>query len=586
MRALMMIPRHPPARLEGGSWSQYLRDFVSFCLNEMPEDRHSAEELLRSKLVKSSIKSPTSVLRDLVIRLDLWQRKGGIRQSLAGGLDGLDMDALGAEGENNNDDNAWDFETVSSRTGFPFNRPKAINEDPYDLLAESSETVKPVRYHTPSSGPLKTPRTDHPLLQLFSEKATPSTTTSPPYQRGPTYQPSGLPKPVEPQHNIIEIPDFDSDSGSTISNSGFMQIEIPDGDDLSSFNQPAPFVPAVQPLITNVIAPTPPASEKSEKGALNRSQRMEPTVALTNSVPASPARIKQTPSRDPSPRRHATTASAPSSPPRIQAFTHAMPSNAISNSSIVIGGTAHKSHHSATKSAPNVSLVREKVDVPPIPSIGEMPKIRSADSTPLSKQRSQLHEGNQSLVGVAANAVSTAVGAPVMNAGIAKAYGAKRAELSLKLPAATGPVGSIPGMPSPNRYPSSPLAGSSNNTPYTPATAVPMSAASYISHSPFARQQPVEVPLFSNFPEMPNFAALNMNVLRPDASAAELNDELSRMVSQLDIALGVLGSSMQYAVDEIKRDDNQRSRRSGREKRPRGRGKQSDTEGGGISEGT
>lgn len=85
MRAIMLIPRQKPARLEGSQFSSALKEFVALCLDEHPNERPSADELLKTKFVKLSKNTPTTVLRDLVTRYVSWKSKNGnnVRDSMA-----------------------------------------------------------------------------------------------------------------------------------------------------------------------------------------------------------------------------------------------------------------------------------------------------------------------------------------------------------------------------------------------------------------------------------------------------------------------------------------------------------------------
>ncbi len=49
--------------------------------------RLSADELSKTKWIKTAAKIPVSLLKDLVVRYETWQRAGGTRASIAGSLD-------------------------------------------------------------------------------------------------------------------------------------------------------------------------------------------------------------------------------------------------------------------------------------------------------------------------------------------------------------------------------------------------------------------------------------------------------------------------------------------------------------------
>lgn len=65
MKALFLIPKNPPPRLEG-NFSKEFKDFITQCLMKNPESRPSAKELLRHRFIKSSGKS--EALQELIER--------------------------------------------------------------------------------------------------------------------------------------------------------------------------------------------------------------------------------------------------------------------------------------------------------------------------------------------------------------------------------------------------------------------------------------------------------------------------------------------------------------------------------------
>lgn len=78
MRAVFMIPRNPPAQLDGTDYSRNLKEFVALCLNDDPEVRPTAENLLKCKLLKTYVKQRrhgTSAANPDLIELLLKYRK-------------------------------------------------------------------------------------------------------------------------------------------------------------------------------------------------------------------------------------------------------------------------------------------------------------------------------------------------------------------------------------------------------------------------------------------------------------------------------------------------------------------------------
>lgn len=85
LKVVQLIPKTKPPRLAESEGSKDIREFVAACLKESPAERPSADELSRSKWIKSS-KAPVSVLKELLVQYDAWMQAGGTRASIAGNL--------------------------------------------------------------------------------------------------------------------------------------------------------------------------------------------------------------------------------------------------------------------------------------------------------------------------------------------------------------------------------------------------------------------------------------------------------------------------------------------------------------------
>ncbi|CAE7102690.1 unnamed protein product [Rhizoctonia solani] len=109
MRALMLIPKLKPPKLpDSTDASKEMRDFMALCLRETPGDRLTAEELSKSKWIKSS-KGSVSILKELLTRYESWTSKGGVRASLTSPFGALDPDE---EPEDFLQPQSWEFETI------------------------------------------------------------------------------------------------------------------------------------------------------------------------------------------------------------------------------------------------------------------------------------------------------------------------------------------------------------------------------------------------------------------------------------------------------------------------------------------
>ncbi|OBA26633.1 Pkinase-domain-containing protein [Hanseniaspora valbyensis NRRL Y-1626] len=68
MRAMQMIVKNKPPRLEGKQYSQSLKEFVALCLDENPYERPNADTLLKSNFIVQYSSVKVSHLKELIIR--------------------------------------------------------------------------------------------------------------------------------------------------------------------------------------------------------------------------------------------------------------------------------------------------------------------------------------------------------------------------------------------------------------------------------------------------------------------------------------------------------------------------------------
>lgn len=115
MWAMQLISKSQPPRLEGREYSPVLRECIALCLDENPQERPSADDLMKCRLVKIYKSYPKSILKEVITRYLLWRDRNSNRDSVFVKLD---------EKEENNDDNdldntkvhvKWDFDSLSSR---------------------------------------------------------------------------------------------------------------------------------------------------------------------------------------------------------------------------------------------------------------------------------------------------------------------------------------------------------------------------------------------------------------------------------------------------------------------------------------
>ncbi|RAL66877.1 hypothetical protein DID88_007659 [Monilinia fructigena] len=123
-----LIKQNAP-RLEGGDYSDDLRDLVAFCLEEFPSERPSIDRVQNHRyLFNTSAKYPMSSLSHLVRAFKLWEDHGGSRKSLfmLGGAQApseLSSTALS--------DDEWNFSTTAAFEQEV--RRKSTAQDVYDV---------------------------------------------------------------------------------------------------------------------------------------------------------------------------------------------------------------------------------------------------------------------------------------------------------------------------------------------------------------------------------------------------------------------------------------------------------------------
>lgn len=106
--AMTMIEKQTPPRLEGREYPQALKECIALCLDENPDERPSADELLKCRLVKQYKGVSTALLKELISRYLLWRDRHSSRDSVF----------LSAETDEDVDDQLqveWDFHSLSSK---------------------------------------------------------------------------------------------------------------------------------------------------------------------------------------------------------------------------------------------------------------------------------------------------------------------------------------------------------------------------------------------------------------------------------------------------------------------------------------
>ncbi|KAL6064718.1 non-specific serine/threonine protein kinase [Balamuthia mandrillaris] len=119
MRAIFMIPSRPPPRLSDPSkWSKEFNDFVARCLTKDPNERPTAEELLKHPFLKSGLKNQ-QVLSELVDETMNAIAASGGRENALGLEEESDSDSEGGKdyyssSDGEDDGDAYDTTVITS----------------------------------------------------------------------------------------------------------------------------------------------------------------------------------------------------------------------------------------------------------------------------------------------------------------------------------------------------------------------------------------------------------------------------------------------------------------------------------------
>lgn len=156
LRAMQLITKSKPPRLEGRSYSPLLKEFIALCLDEDPSERLSADDLLKTKFIKSHKPIPTSVLKELISRYLLFRDKSR-RESISSSVEekNINQESNSKENSSNNEptgstsisseqddiDMKWDFDSLSSTDYIMANNINvdAIPEESNDWAGDSHE---------------------------------------------------------------------------------------------------------------------------------------------------------------------------------------------------------------------------------------------------------------------------------------------------------------------------------------------------------------------------------------------------------------------------------------------------------------
>ncbi|ODV80506.1 Pkinase-domain-containing protein [Suhomyces tanzawaensis NRRL Y-17324] len=265
MWAMQLISKSTPPRLEGREYSAALKECIALCLDENPEERLSADELMKCKLVRFYKNYPKPILKEVISRYLLWRDHNSSRDSVFVSLeDGIpeneddhkanqienaihgSLDHLPGDSTTTNQIQVkWDFDSLSSK--------EYIIENDIDL-----EKVDDTYYNEDS---VQDSYPTLPTLQLGHNTygTSGNTSTLNPYSstlnRTANISNSTMTRPSVPSNEIpksLQMLFEDEAETSPPSNGGLYEIpkaisayeertdsptiEIPDMDNLANFN--------------------------------------------------------------------------------------------------------------------------------------------------------------------------------------------------------------------------------------------------------------------------------------------------------------------------------------------------------------
>ncbi|BEI90367.1 uncharacterized protein CcaverHIS019_0304370 [Cutaneotrichosporon cavernicola] len=312
-------------RLEGGTWSKEMRDFVVACLNEEPADRLSAEDLSKTKWIRQQAKTPLTTLNELMVRFQAWKEGGGQRMSLAPGVGAqIDDDAASVDGDD------WSF-TVRSRmsmfevpdepskmpppeslrrlfqddgTTDPFKSFAPVTLEPASSLSEEPEELEgsdaggTVRQSRKPRHLFIVTNPSNPTAEGESAQSTPlarpkpsvdTFASAPTMRTGPTPEPSSAAARRRPSGSDAALRGFQFPlmAGAKAPPPQFpkaqAQFPKPTADELSPLDQPAP--PFARPAMMRQ------ASATVMEGRAAKETHAQAQAQLVAEVPASPTKI-------------------------------------------------------------------------------------------------------------------------------------------------------------------------------------------------------------------------------------------------------------------------------------------------------
>ncbi|CCF58142.1 hypothetical protein KAFR_0D04950 [Kazachstania africana CBS 2517] len=171
LRAMQLIAKSKPPRLEGRNYSALIKEFIATCLDEDPSERPTADELLKTAFIKTYKPLPTSILKELISRYLLFRDKtkresvavvaeeehekaklqNNFNNDIKGEVQATESNDAEANEMKENFDTKWDFDSLSSTDYIIENNINidAIPEENNDWINDDYNYAYPDEDHYP-----------------------------------------------------------------------------------------------------------------------------------------------------------------------------------------------------------------------------------------------------------------------------------------------------------------------------------------------------------------------------------------------------------------------------------------------------
>ncbi|KAJ3320795.1 putative protein serine/threonine kinase [Boothiomyces sp. JEL0866] len=165
--ALFLIPRSRPPKLSG-NFSTLIKDFISICLKEDPDDRPTTEELLKAKFLKLAPSDGAKVLQKLLKRHAIWlndqtnqsDTSSNSPDEMEGTFDSWDFTTI--KGAKSSRIFSQDVERLYLNTSQNDLSQQSLFSDQMDQYLERQRTAKSITESIETETPTPTP--SHPNL--------------------------------------------------------------------------------------------------------------------------------------------------------------------------------------------------------------------------------------------------------------------------------------------------------------------------------------------------------------------------------------------------------------------------------------